>query len=83
VLDGERVGDRASSTDPTGLDVLGISGAGLSDGFVLIGTATLAWHRHAPSASGLAFQIIAGSAQHGGPLANEAATWGEIKALYR
>jgi len=79
VLNGQSVGDVSSAVGP-GLDILWISGAPLSSGFTLTGTATLVWIGAAPTQSRLAFQIkVAKLAVVG--TANE--SWGGIKGLYR
>jgi len=76
---GVSVGDVSSAVGP-GLDILWISGAALSDGFTLTGTATLAWTGTPPTQSRLAFQIkVAKLAVVG----TEDESWGGIKALYR
>jgi hypothetical protein len=59
---------------------LWISGASLSNGFILTGTATLAWTGAPPTQSRLAFQIkVAKLAVVG----TDDESWGGIKALYR
>ncbi len=79
VLNGQSVGDVSNAVGP-GLDILWISGAALSNGFTLTGTATLAWNGAAPTQSRLAFQIkVAKLAVVG--TADE--SWGGIKGLYR
>jgi hypothetical protein len=79
VLNGQSVGDVSNAVGP-GLDILWISGAALSNGFTLTGTATLAWTGAPPTQSRLAFQIkVAKLAVVG----TEVNTWGGIKALYR
>ncbi len=79
VLNGQAVGDVSNAIGP-GLDILWISGATLSNGFTLTGTAFLAWTGAAPTQSRLAFQIkVAKLAVVG--TADE--SWGGIKALYR
>jgi hypothetical protein len=79
VLDGEGVGDASSATGD-GLDILWISGAALSQGFTLTGTATLSWTGAPPTQSRLAFQIkVAKLAVIG----VDGSSWGGIKSLYR
>jgi hypothetical protein len=79
VLNGGSVGDVSSAVGP-GLDILWISGAPLSNGFILTGTATLAWIGPAPTQSRLAFQIKVAKLSVVG---TEDESWGGIKALYR
>jgi hypothetical protein len=79
VLDGVNVGDVSNAVGP-GLDILWISGAPLSMGFTLTGTATLAWTGAAPTQSQLAFQIKVAKLSVVG---TEDESWGDIKALYR
>ncbi len=80
VLDGENVGDLSSAAGPNGLDILWISGGTLGDGFMLTGTAVLAWTGNPPSQSRLAFQIkVAKLLQVGA----DGKTWGGIKALFQ
>jgi|WetSurMetagenome_2_1015567.scaffolds.fasta_scaffold06610_2 hypothetical protein len=79
VLNGQSVGGVSSAVGP-GLDILWISGAQLSNGFTLTGTATLAWTGAAPTQSRLAFQVkVAKLAVVG----TEDESWGGIKGLYR
>jgi hypothetical protein len=79
VLNGQSVGDVSNAVGP-GLDILWISGASLSNGFILTGTATLAWTGAPPTQSRLAFQIkVAKLAVVG----TDDESWGGIKALYR
>ncbi len=79
VLNGVNVGDVSNAVGP-GLDILWISGAPLSNGFTLTGTATLAWTGAAPTQSRLAFQIKVAKLSVVGA---EDESWGGIKALYR
>jgi hypothetical protein len=79
VLNGQSVGDVSSAAGP-GLDILWISGAALSNGFTLTGTATLAWSGAPPTQSRLAFQIKVAKLAVVGAAAE---SWGGIKALYR
>jgi hypothetical protein len=79
VLNGQSVGGVSNAVGP-GLDILWISGAALSNGFTLTGTATFAWTGAHPTQSRLAFQIkVAKLAVVG--TGNE--SWGGIKTLYR
>jgi hypothetical protein len=79
VLNGESVGGVSNAVGP-GLDILWISGAALSNGFSLTGTATLAWTGAPPTQSRLAFQIkVAKLAVVG----TDDESWGGMKALYR
>lgn len=79
VLNGQSIGDVSSAVGP-GLDILWISGAALSNGFTLTGTATLAWTGTPPTQSRLAFQIKVAKLAVVGAEGN---TWGGIKARYR
>ena len=77
VVDGETVGDQSSAVG-NGLDILWIKGTNLNNGFVLTGTATLAWTGTPPTQSRLAFQVKIGKAAI---VATEESTWGRIKRL--
>jgi hypothetical protein len=80
VLDGQSVGDASAAVGANGLDILWISGAALSDGFTLTGSATIAWTGSVPTQSRLAFQIKVAELSIIGV---ESDSWGEIKEFYR
>lgn len=77
VIDGEAVDD-ASYAVGNGLDILWIRGTSLNYGFVLSGTATLAWTGTAPTQSRLAFQVKVGKL---GVVSSEESSWGRIKLI--
>jgi len=81
VLDGENVNDLSTASGTGGLDILRISGAQLTDGIALTGTATLSWTGTPPTQSNLAFQIKVGLVEGSTPA--ERSTWGAVKGLHR
>jgi hypothetical protein len=80
VLDGQNLGDGSSAVGANGLDILWISGAGLSDGFTLTGIAVLSWTGSPPTQSRLAFQIKIAKLKEIGV---GDTTWGAVKALFQ
>lgn len=77
VIDGTAIDDHSSAVG-SGLDILWIREASLNNGFVLTGTATLAWTGAPPTQSRLAFQVKVGKSAIVG---TEEAAWGRIKML--
>ncbi|MFN0152416.1 MAG: choice-of-anchor W domain-containing protein [bacterium] len=80
IIGSRGIPDSSMAYGANGLDILLIRGASLQDGFLMTGFATLSWQGTAPTQSKLAFQIKVGEASASAPTANEATSWGKIKA---
>lgn len=76
-IDGEHLGNSCWALGPWGEKILWIDTAGLSDNFVLTGTANFAWIGDFPGAHDLSFTLggVAGSA-------SEDKSWSQVKQLY-
>lgn len=78
VLDGEPVGDNASTSGYDGADTLWIKGGVLADGFTITGAVTMNWTGTPPRQSRLAFQVKASGLY---PVSNGTVSWGQVKVI--